>query len=74
VEALVVMMMSTTALAPRAGSIAKRWSASPTITVKTIARHAANGSGTPARARNTVVIPPSITNSPWAKLMTSEAL
>jgi hypothetical protein len=69
-----VIMISTTGLASPAGSMAKRWSSKPTITVATIARSAASGSGTPAAARNTVVMPPSMTNSPCAKLMTSEAL
>ena len=69
-----VMMISATGLEPRAGSIARRCSASPTAVVSAMAMRAASGSGTPAAARNTVVMPPSITNSPWAKLITSQAL
>ena len=69
-----VMMISVTAEAPRAGSIASRCSSRPTATAATIASSAASGSGTPAAAANTVTMPPSMTNSPWAKLMTSEAL
>ena len=69
-----VIMIRTTGLAPRAGSMAKRCSARPTPVVTTTAINAASGSGTPASATNTVVMPPSMTNSPWAKLMMSEAL
>jgi len=39
-----------------------------------IASSAASGSGTPAAEANTVTMPPSITNSPCAKLTTSDAL
>jgi len=74
IEAPMVIMIRATALAPRAGSMAQRWSASPIAAVRTTARSAASGIGTPAAVRNTVDMPPSITNSPWAKLMTSDAL
>ena len=69
-----VIMISATGLAPRAGSMAKRCKANPTPVVTTMAISAANGSGTPAIAMKTVVMPPSMTNSPWAKLMMSDAL
>ena len=74
IEAPMVIMISATGLEPRAGSIASRCSASPMPVVSATAISAAIGSGTPATDRNTVVMPPSITNSPWAKLMMSEAL
>ena len=69
-----VMMISVTGEAPRAGSIASRCSSNPTAIATTIASSAASGSGTPAAAANTVTMPPSMTNSPWAKLMTSDEL
>jgi hypothetical protein len=69
-----VMMMSVTADAPRAGSIAKRCSASPTATAARMASTAAIGSGMPAATAKTVTIPPSMTNSPCAKFTTSDAL
>ena len=69
-----VMMISVTADAPRAGSIARRCSRSPTTTAATMAIRAASGSGTPAASAKTVPMPPSITKSPWAKLTTSDAL
>ncbi len=47
-DAPMVMMMSVTADAPRAGSIASRYSKSPTTTETQTARTAASGSGTPA--------------------------
>ena len=69
-----VMMISVTAEAPRAGSIARRCSSRPTAVATTIASSAASGSGTPAAAAKNVTMPPSMTNSPCAKLITSEAL
>ena len=69
-----VMMISVTALAPRAGSMARRCSSRPTATATTTANSAASGNGNPAAAANTVTMPPSMTNSPCAKLTTSEAL
>ena len=74
IEAPIVIMIKATGLAPRAGSIAKRCRANPVAVVTMIAMSAANGTGTPASVRKTVVIPPSMTNSPWAKLMISDDL
>ena len=74
IEAPMVMMISVTADAPRAGSIANWCSKSPTAVATTIASRAAIGSGTPAAAAKNVTMPPSMTNSPCAKLITSEAL
>jgi hypothetical protein len=67
-------MIKATDVAPRAGSIAKRCKPRPMAVVAMMARSAASGNGTPACATKTVVIPPSITNSPCAKLMMSDAL
>ena len=69
-----VMMISVTAEAPRAGSIANWCRAKPTAVATMMASSAASGSGTPAAAAKNVTMPPSMTNSPCAKLMTSEAL
>ena len=69
-----VMMISVTADAPRAGSIASACSRRPTATAAATAMSAASGSGTPAAAANTVPMPPIMTNSPCAKFTTSEAL
>ena len=70
-----VIMISATGRRP---ARRLRWqsgaSANPTPVVTTMAMSAANGSGTPASAMKTVVMPPSMTNSPWAKLMMSDAL
>ena len=57
-EAPIVIMISATGLAPRAGSMAKRCKAKPTPVVTMMAMSAANGNGTPASAMKTVVIPP----------------
>ena len=74
IDAPMVMMMSETTGAPRAGSIASLLSATPMPAVTTMARTAARGRGSPAAKPKTVIIPPSITNSPCAKFTTSEAL
>ena len=74
IEAPMVMMMSETTGAPRAGSMASLLSATPTAAVPAMAISAASGSGRPAMCAKTVIMPPSITNSPWAKFTTSEAL
>ena len=74
IDAPMVMMINVTADAPRAGSIARRCRRSPTAVATTIASSAARGIGTPAAAAKNVTMPPSMTNSPCAKLMTSEAL
>ena len=69
-----VMMISATTEAPRAGAMASLCRMSPTATAARIASGAAIHSGTPAANRKKVVMPPIITNSPWAKFTTSEAL
>ena len=69
-----VMMINVTGDASRAGSIASQYNSRPTMTETQTARTAASGSGTPAAVRNTVTMPPSITNSPCAKFTTSDAL
>ena len=74
IEAPMVMMMSETTGAPRAGSMASLFSATPTAAVSRIASSAASGRGTPAWKAKKVIMPPSMTNSPWAKFTTSEAL
>ena len=74
IEAPMVMMISVTAEAPRAGSIARLCSSNPVAVAATTASSMAAGSGTPAAARKNVTMPPIITNSPWAKLMTSDEL
>ena len=74
IEAPIVMMIRVTTEASRAGRTPKRSIARPTATASAIAASAASGSGTPAAARNTVAMPPIMTNSPWAKLITWLAL
>ena len=69
-----VMMTSDTTGAPRAGSIASLFIATPSAAVPATAMSAASGRGAPATLAKTVIIPPSITNSPCAKFTTSEAL
>ena len=49
------------------GSMASLLSATPTAAVPAMAISAASGSGRPAMCVKTVIMPPSITNSPWAK-------
>ena len=74
IEAPMVMMIRVTTEASRAGRTPKRSIARPTATASAIAASAASGSGTPAAATNTVAMPPIMTNSPWAKLITWLAL
>ncbi len=74
IEAPMVMMISVTGDAPLAGSIASRCSAMPTRTATASASRAASGSGMPAATAKKVTMPPIMTNSPCAKLITSEAL
>ena len=74
IEAPMVTMIRLTTVEPRAGTMPKRWRAKPTRTAMSTAAAAASGKGRPAAATNTVPIPPSMTNSPWAKLMTWLAL
>ncbi len=73
-DAPIVMMMSVMTDAWRAGSTAARSSTRPTATAIATAATIASGSGRPAAPRNTVAMPPSMTNSPWAKLITWLAL
>ena len=74
IEAPMVMMISVTTEAPRAGSTANFSSARPTAAAASTATGIASGSGSPASASDTVAMPPIITNSPCAKLMTWLAL
>ncbi len=69
-----VMMISPTTPAPLAGSIASFSSNTPTAAGMAIARTSAAGIGRPILRKNTVSMPPSMMNSPWAKLMTLLAL
>ena len=69
-----VMMMSVTTGASRAGSTASFSSANPTPTAASTERTTATGRGSPAEMKPAAAIPPIITNSPWAKLMTRLAL
>lgn len=74
IAAPMVTMMVLTTDAPAAGSMAKRSSSRPTSAVNRVAPSPASTSGKPAFSRATVAMAPSITNSPWAKFTTSEAL
>ena len=69
-----VMMIRVTVSAPFTGSIANFSSSTPTTAGTKIAANKATGSGHPACAKNTANMPPSMMNSPWAKLMTLLAL
>jgi len=65
-----VMMISWMTLALRTGRMVKRSISPPTMTVARTAAAIASGSGRlQAVRKNTLNIPPSMTNSPWAKLM-----
>ena len=74
IEAPIVMMISVTGDAPRAGAMASRYSSNAEDDRDEDGEQRGERQRHPAAAGNTVVIPPSITNSPWAKLTTSEAL
>ena len=70
-----VMMMVPTTVIPRAGAMAKRCSINPRIRVISTASRIATGRGRPCPAdREMALMAPSITNSPWARFTTSEAL
>ena len=69
-----VMMISVTVSALRAGSIASFSSSSPTTTAASTASGTAAASGRPAPTRVTALMPPIITNSPCAKLIAPLAL
>ena len=74
-EAPMVMMMAPTTVMPLAGAMAKRCSIRPTTRVSRTAPRMAAGSGRPLPAdRAMAPMAPSITNSPWARFTTSEAL
>ena len=68
------MMISVTVSAWRAGSIASFSSSRPTATAARIASGTAAASGSPAPTSVTALMPPIITNSPCAKLITPLAL
>ena len=74
IDAPIVMMISVTMSAFFARPTARRSSARPTIAAMPIAPRIATGMGTPVATRETALMPPIITNSPWAKLMTRLAL
>ena len=70
-----VMMTRLMAGQSRTGRMARRSTSAPSSVVPATARTMASGSGRPrARMQNTLIMPPSITNSPWAKLMMPVAL
>ena len=73
-ETPIVMMISVTVPAWRAGSIASFSTSSPTITAAATASSTATGSGRPVASRLTALMPPTITNSPCAKLIAPLAL
>ena len=70
----IVMMISGTGSAVFTGSIASLSTATPTAAGSKIANNSANGRGIPALRKNTASMPPSMMNSPWAKLITLLAL
>ena len=69
-----VMMTSVTVLALRAGEIAMRSMTSATIADVATASRIASGSGMPRARKLTALMPPTITNSPCAKLIAPLAL
>ena len=71
-----VMMMVPTTLMPLAGAMAKRCSIRPTTRVTSTASRMARGKGHPPAPadRAMALMAPSMTNSPWARFTTSEAL
>jgi hypothetical protein len=75
-ELPIVMMMMVAICEGSIFATAKRYSATPASTVSRIAAGMASQSGSrPAvTTRKAVTMPPSMTNSPWAKLMTLLAL
>ena len=74
IEAPIVMMISVTTEAPRAGSTANFSSRRPSNAATATARTTATGRGRPESTSHTLLMPPIITNSPCAKLMTWLAL
>ena len=72
---VMVMMMVVTTEAPRAGAMANRCSSRPMPMVMSTASGRDSHMGSPSPAeRAMALIAPIITNSPWAKFTTSEAL
>ena len=69
-EAPMVMMMRGTTSARPAGSMANFSIKAPTAPATTIASTIASGSGKPRPVNATAAMPPSMMNSPWAKLIT----
>ena len=69
-----VMMTRVTTSASRAGRMASRSTATPTAATRRMAAGSAIHAGSPISSRKTASIPPSMRNSPWAKLMTLLAL
>ena len=74
IEQPMVMMMRLVTDTWRSGASVSRSSASPTRLTLTTAPAQARTSGSPARVNATAVMPPSVTNSPCAKLIASVAL
>ena len=70
-----VMMMSVVTSASRAGPIASLATAKPISAVdRDGGRDRERGAARPRDASDAAIMPPSMMNSPWAKLMTCEAL
>ena len=75
IETPIVMMMRVVTSASRAGSIASSWPRGGRSARRSaIAPTTASASGRPAEASDAAIMPPSMMNSPWAKLITPEAL
>ena len=64
-----VTMMMRSGLPPAIGRTASSSNAAPIAAVAAIAATAAIGSGRPSSVNETQSIPPSMKNSPWAKLI-----
>ena len=73
-DAPTVTMIWARTVALRRGRMASCSKTMPTNMTMGTAPQKATGRGSPARISVTAVKPPSITNSPWAKLMMSVAL
>jgi len=64
-----VMITRLMAGAPATGRMVRRSMTAPTTVVARAARTTARPTGRPRCAKDTANMPPSMTNSPWAKLM-----
>ncbi len=73
-EAPMVMMIRVTVSAPFTGSMASFSISTPTTAGTRMASTRAAGRGRPDCTKNTASMPPSMMNSPWAKLITLLAL